>query len=67
MSGYKLHSEAYADIDEIREYIAADNPDAADRVVTELFDSIRAGGGVSKSRLSTTQSDVPPAPVHADA
>jgi len=39
---YALHPEAYNDIDEIREYIADDNPDAADRVVTEIFDSIRA-------------------------
>jgi plasmid stabilization system protein ParE len=42
MSGYALHPEAYNDLDEIREYIADDNPDAADRVVTEIFDSIRA-------------------------
>jgi plasmid stabilization system protein ParE len=42
MSGYALHPEAYIDIDEIREYIAADNPDAADRMVTEIFDAIRS-------------------------
>jgi plasmid stabilization system protein ParE len=41
MSDYALHPEAYADIDEIREYIAADNPDAADRVITEIFDAVR--------------------------
>lgn len=41
MSDYALHPEAYADIDEIREYIAADNPNAADRVVTEIFDAVR--------------------------
>jgi plasmid stabilization system protein ParE len=39
---YALHPEAYHDIDEIREFIADDSPDAADRVVTEIFDSIRA-------------------------
>ncbi len=39
---YSLHPEAFGDIDEIREYIAEDNPDAADRMVTEIFDSIRA-------------------------
>ena len=39
---YALHPEAYNDIDEIREFIADDSPDAADRVVTEIFDSIRA-------------------------
>jgi plasmid stabilization system protein ParE len=34
MSGYTLHSEAFNDLDEIRAYIAEDNPDAADRVIT---------------------------------
>ena len=35
MSGYTLHPEAFNDLDEIRAYIAADHPDAADRVITE--------------------------------
>ena len=35
MSGYALHPEAFADLDGIRDYIAEDNPDAADRVITE--------------------------------
>ena len=42
MSGYTLHPEAFNDIDEIRAYIAEDNPDAANRLVTEFFDAIRA-------------------------
>jgi plasmid stabilization system protein ParE len=42
MRGHALHPEAYEDIDEIREYIAEDFPDAADRIVTEIFDAIRA-------------------------
>jgi plasmid stabilization system protein ParE len=42
MSGYALHPEALADLDKIREYIAEDNPDAADRVITEIFDAIRS-------------------------
>lgn len=42
MSGYTLHPEAYSDIDRIREYIAGDNPDAADRLVIEIFEAIRA-------------------------
>ena len=33
MSGYALHPEAYADLDDIRELHCADNPDAADRVI----------------------------------
>jgi plasmid stabilization system protein ParE len=41
MSGYALHPEAFADLDEIRAYIAEDNQDAADRVRTEIFDAIR--------------------------
>jgi plasmid stabilization system protein ParE len=42
MSGYTLHSEAFEDIDEIRAYVAEGDPDAADRVVTAIFDRIRA-------------------------
>jgi len=43
MSGsYALHPEAYMDLDEICGYIAQDNPDAADRVITEIFNAIRA-------------------------
>src|ERR1700684_1649590 len=40
--GHALHPEAYEDLDDIRGYIAQDSPDAADRVITEIFDSIRA-------------------------
>ena len=42
MTGYALHPEALTDLDGIREYIAEDSPDAADRVITEIFDGIRA-------------------------
>ena len=42
MSGYALHPGAFVDLDEIREYIAESNPDATDRVITEIFDAIRA-------------------------
>jgi len=41
MSGFRLHPEAYDDIDEIRAYIAEDSPDAADRMVNEIFDRLR--------------------------
>ena len=37
---YELHPEAYGDVDEIRGYIAADSPDAADRVVIEIFSAL---------------------------
>ena len=36
MSGLVLHPEALADLDEIWEFISADNLDAADRVVDEI-------------------------------
>ena len=40
-SGYALHPEAFADLDDIRDYIAKKSPDAADRVIAEIFDAIR--------------------------
>ncbi len=42
MSGYALHPEAFTDLDEIRDYIAQDSPDAADRVIADIFDRLRA-------------------------
>jgi plasmid stabilization system protein ParE len=42
MSGFVLHPEAYTDLDEIWEYIAADNLDAADRVRQEIYEAIRS-------------------------
>ena len=41
-SGYALHPAAFADLDDIRDYIAQDNPEAANRVMVEIFDAIRA-------------------------
>ena len=42
MSAYALHPEALMDLDTIRQYIAEDSPDAADRMITEIFDGIRS-------------------------
>jgi plasmid stabilization system protein ParE len=42
MSGYILHPEAYIDIDELWEFIAQDNLDAADRVREEIYETIQA-------------------------
>ncbi len=42
MSGFVLHPDAFADLDEIWEFIAADNLSAADRVVDEIHEAIRA-------------------------
>jgi toxin ParE1/3/4 len=41
-SGYALHPAAFTDLDDIRDYVAQDNPDAADRLMVEIFDAIRA-------------------------
>ena len=41
MSGFVLHPEALADLEEIWEYIAADNAEAADRVLEEIYQTIR--------------------------
>lgn len=40
MSNFVLHPEAYSDLSEIWEYIAADNLDAADRVLDEIYQAI---------------------------
>jgi plasmid stabilization system protein ParE len=41
MTGYDLHPEARVDLDEIWEFIRADNLDAADRTIAEIFAAIR--------------------------
>jgi plasmid stabilization system protein ParE len=40
-SGYALHPEAFADLDDIRDHIAQENSDGADRLMAEIFDAIR--------------------------
>ena len=42
MSGFVLHPEAYTDLEEIGEYIAADNLTAADRVGEEIYGTIQS-------------------------
>jgi plasmid stabilization system protein ParE len=42
MSKFVLHPEAFSDLDEIWEYIAADSLDAADRVLEEIHKAIGA-------------------------
>jgi plasmid stabilization system protein ParE len=41
MSGFVFHPEAYADLEEIWDYIAADNPVAADRFLGEIEEKIQ--------------------------
>jgi plasmid stabilization system protein ParE len=40
--GYGFHPEASVDLDEIWEFIADDNPDAADRTADEILTTIEA-------------------------
>ncbi len=42
MSGHAFHPDAFTDLDDIWEFIALDNKNAADRVIREIFDSVRA-------------------------
>jgi antitoxin ParD1/3/4/toxin ParE1/3/4 len=42
MSRFVLHPEAYSDLNEIWEYIAADNLDAADRILDEIYECINS-------------------------
>jgi plasmid stabilization system protein ParE len=41
-SGYTLHPAALADLHQLWAYIAQDNPDAADRLIAELHEAMRA-------------------------
>jgi plasmid stabilization system protein ParE len=38
MTGFVLHPETYRDIEEILEYLAADNLSAADSIVEEIYE-----------------------------
>jgi plasmid stabilization system protein ParE len=42
MSGFVLHPEAFQDLEEIWEFIAADNVPAADRALEEIYETICA-------------------------
>jgi len=42
MSGYALHPEAFADLEEIWEFIAQDDIESADGVISDIFDAIRS-------------------------
>jgi toxin ParE1/3/4 len=41
MSGYAFHPDAVTDLEELWEYIAERNLDAADRVIADIFDALR--------------------------
>ena len=42
MNEFVLHPQAVADLDEIWEYIAADNLDATDRIREEIYEAIQS-------------------------
>jgi plasmid stabilization system protein ParE len=42
MSDYGLHPEAFIDIDEIALYIGEDSPEAAHRIVDEIYRAIQS-------------------------
>ena len=42
MVTYDFHPEVRVDLDEIWQFIAANNPDAADRLIAEIVDAIDA-------------------------
>jgi len=41
-SGYAPHPEALADLEDLHDYIAQDNSEAADRVIADIFDTLRS-------------------------
>lgn len=41
MSGFVVHPDALAYLDEIWQFIAADNPEAADRILEEIYQAVR--------------------------
>ena len=45
MSGYAFHPDAFADLDEIWEYIAQNNLDAADRVLADIQSTLTTLAG----------------------
>jgi len=61
VKGFVLHPDAYNDLDEIWDYIASDNLDAADRVREELYEAMSSL--VSFPRQGHQRSDLTSRPV----
>ena len=57
MSGYAFHPDAFADLDEILEYVAQDNIDAADRVLADIHTVLRTLAATTAHRASTPRFD----------
>ena len=63
MSGYAFHPDAFADLDEIWEYIAQDNIDAADRVLADIHSTLTT---LADHHTSTSGFDNPMAGILRD-
>ena len=61
MSGYAFHPEAFTDIDQLWDYIADDNIDAADRVLADIHASLRTL--VASPRLGHRRPDLTARPL----
>lgn len=59
MSGYAFHPDAFADLDEIWEYIAQDNVDAADRVLADIHSTGHPARRIATDWTSTPGPDDP--------
>jgi plasmid stabilization system protein ParE len=62
MSGIVLHPVAFADLEEIWEFIAVDSLDAADRVMNEIQDAIRVL--ISFPQMGHCRSELTSRPAH---
>ena len=67
MSGFVLHPEAYTDLEEIGEYIAADNLTAADRVGRRNLRNDPISGGLSSPGPQSTRPQGTPSAVSISA
>jgi plasmid stabilization system protein ParE len=57
MSDYAFHPDAFADLDEIWEYIAEDNVDAADRVLADIHSTLTLLARITTDWTSTPGPD----------
>ncbi len=61
MSGFVFHPDAFADLEEIWDFIAKDSLEAADRVLAEIYEAI--GSLVSFPQVGHLRADLTSRPV----
>ncbi len=61
MTGYDFHPEAIIDLDDTWDFVAEDNPDAADRLIAEILAAI--GHLVSFPKQGHKRPDLTPQPL----